>query len=63
MNRIILPMMGFETYVLMNSPLGNPLNRMEESIMKLQKKFWIWMLIYTIISWCFAFYITWITHT
>ena len=62
LNRIILPMMGFKTLVLMNSPLGNFIHLNGGIIMCIQRKLWIAMLIYTIVTWCLAFVIIWISY-
>ena len=57
MDKIILPMVGFKTNVLMNIRLGKYNNSNGGILMRIRKKFWIGMIICTIISWCFAFYI------
>ena len=62
LGRILLPSVGFETDVLMNAPFGKFKNLNGGILMSIQKKFWIGMLIYTIISWCFAFYIIGVTY-
>ena len=55
-------MMGFKTLVLMNSPLGNFIHLNGGIIMCIQRKLWIAMLIYTIVTWCLAFVIIWISY-
>ena len=55
LGRIVLPMVGFETCVLMNAPFGKTTNSIGGILMSIQMKFWMGMLIYSIISWCFAF--------
>ena len=62
LNRVILPMMGFKTLVLMNSPLGNHIKLKGGILMSIQRKFWVAMLIYTIVTWCLAFVIIWISY-
>jgi len=60
--KIILPMREFITFVLMNSPLGNFIHLDGGILMGIQRKLWVAMLIYTIITWCIAFVIIWITY-
>lgn len=55
--RIILPIVGFKTVVLMNAPFGKLCKTIGGILMDIQKKFWIGMLLYLIVSWCLAFYI------
>ena len=62
LNRIILPMIGFKTHVLMNSPLGKHIILKGGILMSIRKKFWVAMLIYIIITWCFALVIIWIVY-
>jgi hypothetical protein len=57
LGRILLPSVGFETEVLMNAPFGKYIELNGGIPMSIRKKFWIGMLIYCIISWCFAFYL------
>ena len=54
-NTIILPRVGFKTYVLMNITFGNFINFNGGIIISIKKKFLIGIIIYTIISWVFAF--------
>ncbi len=61
-NKVILPAREFRTVVLMNSPLGKTIHLNGGILMSIQGKLWIAMLIYTIISWCLAFVIIWITY-
>ena len=60
--KIILPMREFITFVLMNSPLGNFIHLGGGILMGIQRKLWVAMLIYTIITWCLAFVIIWIIY-
>ena len=62
LNRIILPMMGFKTLVLMNSPLGKHIKLKGGILMSIQRKFWVAMLIYTIVTWCLAFVIMGVSY-
>ena len=62
LGRIILPLVGFETEVLMNVPFGITTNLIGGILMGIQKRFWIWVLIYTIISWCVASYLIWVIY-
>ena len=62
LNRVILPMMGFKTLVLMNSPLGKHIKLKGGILMSIQRKFWVAMLIYTIVTWCLAFVIMGISY-
>ena len=62
LNRIILPLMGFKTLVLMTSPLGKHIKLKGGILMSIQRKFWVAMLIYTIVTWCLAFVIIWISY-
>jgi hypothetical protein len=55
--RILLPSAGFETDVLMNAPFGKTTNSIGGILMSIQEKFWIGVIIYTIISWCIASYL------
>ena len=57
LGRMVLPVAGFETDVLMKAPFGNHINLLGGILMDIQKKFWIWVLLYTIGSWCIAFHI------
>ena len=50
-NKVILPAREFGTFVLMNSPLGKFIHQNGGILMSIQKKFWVAMLIYTIITW------------
>lgn len=61
-NKIILPKVRFETNVLMNTPFGKFKNLNGGILMRIQKEFWIGIIIFTTISWCFAFYIIWIIY-
>jgi len=61
-NKIILPVREFGTSVLMNSPLGKTIYSKGGILMGIQRKLWVAMLIYTIITWCLAFVIIWITY-
>ena len=56
LNKIILLMGKFKTFVLIISPLGNYLIN-GGSFVSIQQKCWIVMFIYTIITWCFALFI------
>jgi hypothetical protein len=62
MSRIILPMGEFKTTVLMNSPIGKSIHLNGGILMSIQRKLWVAMLIYTIITWCLAFVIIWIIY-
>ena len=62
LNRVILPMMGFKTLVLMNSPLGKHIKLKGRIVMGIQRKFWVAMLIYITITWRLAFVITEISY-
>lgn len=62
LGRIILPTVGFETDVLMNAPFGKTTNSTGGILMSIREKFWIEVLIYTIISWCIAFYLIWVIY-
>ncbi|WP_406536542.1 hypothetical protein [Methanobrevibacter sp.] len=55
-------MREFRTTVLLNSPLGKSIYLNGGILMSIQRKFWIGVLIYTIITWCLAFYIIWVTY-
>jgi hypothetical protein len=57
LGRIVLPLVGFETDVLMNAPFGKITNSIGGILMSIQMKFWIGVLVYCIISWYFAFYL------
>ena len=48
-------MLGFKTDVLMNNSIGKLIGLIGGILMGIQNKFWIGMLIYTIISWYLAF--------
>ena len=62
LGRIVLPLVGFETYVLMNAPSGKTINLVGGILMSIRKKFWIGVLVYSIISWCVAFYLIWVIY-
>ena len=61
-NTIILPMLGFKTYVLMNTTFGNFINFNGGIIISIKKKFLIGIIIYTVISWCLVFQLLWIVY-
>ncbi len=61
--KIILPMREFITFVLMNSPLGDFIHLDGGILMGIQRKLWVVMLIYIIITWCMAFFIMWIIYS
>ena len=62
LGRIVLPLVGFETCVLMNAPSGKTINLVGGILMSIRKKFWIGVLVYSIISWCVAFYLIWVIY-
>ena len=61
-NKIILPTREFGTSVLMNSTLVKTIYSKGVILMGIQRKLWVAMLIYTIITWCLAFVIIWIIY-
>ena len=62
LGRIVLPMVGFETDVLMNTPFGNHINLLGGILIRIQRKFWIRVLLYTMLSWCISLHILRITY-
>ena len=62
LGRIVLPLVRFETCVLMNAPSGKITNLTGGILMSTQKKFWVAMLIYTITTWCLALVIIGIVY-
>ena len=42
LGRIILPIVRFKTYVLMNTPFGKTTNSIGGLLMSIQEKFWMW---------------------
>ena len=62
LNRIMLPLIGFKTSVLIESPLGKHIKLNGGILMGIQRNLWVAMLIYTISTWGLAFVIIWITY-
>lgn len=61
-DKIILLIVGFKSWISITVAFGKSIGLNGGIFVKIQKKFWIWMLIYTIIIWCLAFYIMWIVY-
>ena len=62
LGRIILPIVGFKTDVLMNALFGKTTNSTGGILMSIRGKFWIGVFIHTTISWCLAFYLIWVIY-
>ena len=61
-NKIILLIIGFKTKVLMNTTIGIYIHLKGGVLMGIRMKFWIGVLLSTIISWALAFYVLWTVY-
>ena len=61
-NTIILPWLGFKTFVLMITAFGEIKYNNGGFVMCIKKKFLIGMIIYTLLSWCLGLYFLWVIY-
>lgn len=62
-SKMILPIVGFETTVSMNTSFWQAYNRIGGIFMDIRKKFWIGAILYTVLSWCIALHLIRIAYS